>query len=367
MLYGMATRPHLLLSSPLDVLAAVPYLLGFHPADSLVVIGLTGDPPRGQVSVTTRWDLPLEPAATAQLVPLLRRERITQIILAGYGPGTRVTPAVDEIRALAAAAGLDVAEALRVERDRFWSYLCLSTDCCPTDGTPYDPAASPVPAQATLNGMVALRDREALERSVAPLYGAAGDGMREATAAAVDEAGRRVRACRDADEFATDFVTDGIALVHAAIDTYQAGQRLHDADAARLGLALAVIRVRDEAWTLIDDPTLRTHLSLWGDLTRRLEPRFVAPAAALLALAAWRDGDCALAGIALERALTADPGYSMANLLMHALRHFLSPGMLSERMPGPADLDEAMGSPRMSWLMPMIAIIDEEAAPVGRS
>ncbi|MCG5219826.1 DUF4192 domain-containing protein [Streptosporangium sp. KLBMP 9127] len=361
----MATPSSLLLSSPVDVLAAVPYLLGFHPADSLVVIGLTGDPPRGQVCVTTRWDLPIEPGVAAQLVPLTRREQVTQIVLVGYGPGARVTPAVDEIRALAETAGLRVIEALRVERGRFWSYVCARAECCPAEGTPYDPAASPVPAQATLNGMVALRDRAALERSAAPLSDTAREAMREATARAIDEMGRRVRACRDADGFAAAFVADGLARVRAAIETYQEGRRLCDDDVARLGLALAVIRIRDEAWTLIDDPSLRTHLALWGDLTRRLEPRFVPPAAALLGLSAWRDGDCALAGIALERALAADPGYSMANLLMHALHHFLSPGMLAERMPGPADLDEAMGSARMSWLLPMISILDEEATVPG--
>src|SRR4051794_41800677 len=47
--------PVLRLSSSDDVLAAVPYLLGFHPERSLVVLGLAG--PKGRLGVTMRMDL----------------------------------------------------------------------------------------------------------------------------------------------------------------------------------------------------------------------------------------------------------------------------------------------------------------------
>ncbi len=46
-----AYEPCLTLTSPADVLAAVPYLVGFHPVDSLVVIGLD----RGRAKVAARW------------------------------------------------------------------------------------------------------------------------------------------------------------------------------------------------------------------------------------------------------------------------------------------------------------------------
>ncbi|GLW13214.1 hypothetical protein Misp01_83420 [Microtetraspora sp. NBRC 13810] len=357
----MDTSPPLLLSSPADVLAAVPYLLGFHPGESLVVIGLTGDPPGGRLCLTTRWDLPLDPDAVPRLASLLAREGVTQVIVAGYGPGAEVTPAVDAVRAQAGRSGLTVAEALRADGGRFWSYLCADAGCCPPEGTPYDPAAGEVPGQAEQHGMTALRDRPALAGTLDPCTGPARRAMREATARVAAETIGRARACRDADALAAEFVADGIARVRAAVAGC-ADRRLSDEEAARLGAALSVIRVRDEAWTLIDDDRLKEQLDLWADLTRRLEPRFTPPAAALLGLTAWRAGDGALAGIALERALSVDPGYSMARLLMHALAHFLSPGLLTERMPSPADLDAAMGAPRMSWLLPLIAILDEEAA-----
>lgn len=362
----MESPPRLLLTSPLDVLAAVPYLLGFHPEESLVVIGLAGGPPRGRLRVTTRWDLPFDRDAADRLLTLLRREETNRIIIVGYGAGPLVTPAVDEVRRMARAAGIAVIEALRVEDGRFWSYVCTSPACCPAEGTPYDPCASQVPAQATFHGMVALPDRKALEASVAACSGEARRAMRAATDTVVAETLARLHARRNGDALAGEFVADGLSRVRRAIAASASRTPLCDAEAARLGVALHVIRVRDEAWTLMNDDDLDAHLALWADLTRRLEPRFLPPAASLLAMAAWRCGDCALAGVALQRALEADPGYSMANLLAYALRSMLSPAALRERMPTPADLDAAMGRPRMSWLRPVLTLLQAEYDAVMR-
>ena len=113
-----------------------------------------------------------------------------------------------------------------------------------------------------------------------------------------------------------------------------------------------MIRIRDEAWTLITDDTDDAHIRLWQDLDPAAGARFVPPAASLLGMAAWRQGDAALAGIAADAGCEIDPDYSMANLLMHALRHLLPPHVLKERMPSPEELDQEMGSPTMAWLLP---------------
>ncbi|MBG0830468.1 DUF4192 domain-containing protein [Planomonospora sp. ID67723] len=352
-------RPGLLLRSTQDVLGAVPYLLGFHPADSLVLIGLKGEPPRGSVHLTVRWDLPLAAAGLSRILPLLRKEEVTQVIAVGYGPGPLVTPAADAVIELLRGSGIAVLDVLRAEEDLYWSYLCSLAECCPPSGTPYDREAGPIAAQATVHGLVALPDRAALERSLAPAGGAERASMRRATARVAAELRGRIAGCADADGLAAELVADGVARVHAAIGTYASGGRLDDEEAARLGLDLAVIRIRDEAWTLITDDTCDAHVRLWRDLTRRLEPRFVPPAASLLGMAAWRGGDCALAGIALVRAHDVDPGYSMANLLMQALRHLLPPHALRERMPSPEELDQEMGGARAAWLLPMIVLLEE--------
>lgn len=358
-----ASPPRLLLGSTEDVLGAVPYLLGFHPADSLVVIGLTGSPSRSRLHLTVRWDLPLGPGGLGQIAPLFGKEGVTQVVVVGYGSGPLVTPAVDEALALFRRSELTVVDALRVEDGRYWSYGCSRSDCCPADGVPYERRAGAVAAEAVLHGLVALPDRQALERSLDPVTGPAREAMREATGRLAGELRGRLAGCRDADGFAAEFVADGMARVREAIVTYASGGRLGEDQAVRLGLGLAVIRIRDEAWALVTDESQDTHLKLWHDLTRRLEPRFVPPVASLLGLVAWRRGDSALAGVALTRAHEADPGYSMANLLAHAIHHLVPPHVLNDRMPSPEELDREMGSPRMAWLLPMAALLEDPGGP----
>lgn len=358
--------PGLLLDSTEDVLGAVPYLLGFHPADSLVVIGMRGRWPRGRLHLTVRWDLPTAASELDQALPLLVREEVTQVVVVGYGPGPLVTPQVDAAVALFRRSGVRLVDALRVEGGRYWSYLCSDTACCPVDGTPYERQAGVVAAHATVHGLVALPDREALERSLDPVGGAARSAMRRATARAVQEVRAGLAACDDAGAFTAEFVADGVRRVRSAIGVYASGGRLDDDEAARLGLDLTVIRIRDEAWTLITDDTHEAHFRLWHDLTRRLEPRFVPAAASLFGLVAWRGGDSALAAVALARAHATDPGYSMANLIAHALRHLLPPRVLAERMPRPEELDREMGSPRMTWLLPLVALLGEPRAKESR-
>ncbi|WP_248958861.1 DUF4192 domain-containing protein [Sphaerisporangium perillae] len=358
------TPSPILLTSPDDILGAVPYILGFHPADSLVVIAFAGKGVRGRLRVTTRWDLPIPPGALDRLVPLLRREEATHTILAGFGDGALVTPAMDEVRRLLADAGIAVIEALRAEGARYWSYVCTRVECCPPEGRPYDPTTGEVAAQATFGGLVALPGRDSLERSVAPVEGAARVKMREATRSVAAQVRARLAGTPCPLDVPAEFVAEGVARVRRSLDGFQRQGRLPDHEAARLGIDLSVIRIRDEAWTLMDDTTQDTHVALWTDLTRRLEPSFVPPVASLLGAAAWRRGDSALAGIAVERALAADPSYSMANLLAQGLQQLISPDILRHRMPTPEELDASMGPPRMDWLHPMLGLLDEHTVGV---
>ncbi|MEU6720060.1 DUF4192 domain-containing protein [Nonomuraea sp. NPDC046802] len=352
-------QPCLTLTSPLDILAAVPYLVGFHPSQSLIIIGLAG----GQAKVVTRWSLPIPPGTLASLTPLFAREAITEMVVVGYGPGEAVTPAVDEARLLGDNSGVRVGEALRAHEGRYWSYVCDLPACCPPQGTPYDLSTSRIAAEATVRGLVALPDREALERTIAPVTGPVRMAMRRATSEAIADVRAGLTRATDPDAFARQFIAEGLARVRSVLSVHATGGRLTDAEAARLGLDLTITRVRDEAWTLMHE----SHASLWKDLTRRLEPRFIPPAASLLAMSAWHAGNNVQATIALERALTIDPGYSMANLLMHALQQLLSPSVLGERMPTPAELDAAMGQPHAGWLSPLANLLDEDepASPPG--
>jgi hypothetical protein len=75
----------------------------------------------------------------------------------------------------------------------------------------------------------------------------------------------------------------------------------------------------------MNEPDLQTHIRLWRHvLTRVTEPYAAAPACRL-SFAAWRAGEGALANVALDRALAADPHYSMARLLQELFISGLPP------------------------------------------
>jgi hypothetical protein len=109
---------------------------------------------------------------------------------------------------------------------------------------------------------------------------------------------------------------EGLSAVTDALATYRQGGRfVTDDQVAWLALALTSLRVRDDAWARMDTDFRDAHTRLWTDVVRRAEPAYLPAPACLLAFTAWQCGNGALANVALERALTVDPGYSMALLL----------------------------------------------------
>lgn len=309
------------LRTPTDLLAAVPYLLGFHPIDSIVVLGLHG--PRVVFNVRADLpdaDAPLAPFA-AELARLFEANDLDRALIVGYGPAPLVTRTVLAVGEVMAERGVCVAEILRVADGRYWSYLCTDSGCCAVEGTPFDPTATEVAAAATFAGRVALPDREALARTVAAPAGAELAASEEATRsafAAVESAPAPRRRA-------------GARALAAAVERHRAGRRLDDVEVARLSLFVAHTDVRDLAWRRLVDAgragvdQLEPHLALWGDVVRRARPDLAAAPAALLAAAAWRSGDGALAWVAVERALAETPGYGMALLLAEALTQGLPP------------------------------------------
>jgi len=166
-----------------DLLSSVPYLLGFHPTDSVVVVALRG----GRVRFAARGDLPgAAPggpplgAVAARFVALLARERADAVALIGYGAPSSVTPVLDALRSALAGTRLTVLDVVRVEGARYWSYLCTDPTCCPPSGVPFD-AAAPAAVAAVVAGRVALPDRSTLVRAIAPVDGPARRSMRAAT------------------------------------------------------------------------------------------------------------------------------------------------------------------------------------------
>src|SRR3954453_13294539 len=102
---GQYSPPHtapagnaLRLREPADVLGAIPFLLGYHPEDSLVALGLSGR----RYAFAARTD---PPALGAPAPPLhdqveyltgvMLRQSVDGVLLVGYGSDARVRTLTD--------------------------------------------------------------------------------------------------------------------------------------------------------------------------------------------------------------------------------------------------------------------------------
>jgi hypothetical protein len=343
--------PAVKVKSPADLVNLIPWVLRFRPGEGdLVVIGVV---PQGRVKLTFRWDLPGSAFQARRAVGALAAAGCTRVFIAGFGPGALVTPAVAQVRQAAEAAVLTVGEALRVERERCWSYLCTDASCCPPEGRPCGPADSPVAAAFQAAGApVPLASRAVLVAFVSPAIGAEAEAMRQAMGRAEARAGRLIRRGLQPgrEKVRSPLVNSGVRAVAAALRAYRAGGGITSCDQlAWLARALDDQEVRDEAWLRMDPAHREAHQRLWTGLTRAAPPQYQAAPASLLALVAWQDGNGPLAHVALDRALAVRPGYPMAQLLRMAIDHGAPPSVadpvLSGGPPGSHERRAQPGNP----------------------
>lgn len=332
------TETNIRISESADLLVAVPHLLGFHPVDSLVVIGLHGREPRS-IGLTLRVDLPppqqYDLLADQLAMPLAER-RTDGVILVIVG-GTRDAPASDPparpllayLEAAFADAGIPVVHRLWTPRIAEGSRWCCydDNDC---GGVLPDPTATPLAAAAVVAGAVTMPNREAVVATLAPTD--PGTLRRRA---------KLLEAVSRGSEPGSDSVALGVerlTTIRAAIDSaIEAPPILDDEDVVVLMDALADHRVRD-ACLIQDDEEHRLGAErLWTALVRATPSPERAEPASLLAFYTYLRGDGVLTGIALEQAEKADPGHRLTVLLRESLQSGLPPQHLLKACTSAAD------------------------------
>jgi hypothetical protein len=298
---------------PADLLALIPFQLGFHPVESAVTVFLRS----GQVRMTARVDLP-PPGAAAQfarqLRGLVRQHDVDELVLFAYSAQPDPARALlgGLVRALPARL---VRDALYIDGSRWWSLICRQV-CCPAEGTPYDIATHPLAAEAVYAGMTAHATREELAALL--------DGPPDAEiprlvdlAAKVRDELRQLTEPRMTAERLEQSVRSGVA------DT--AG--LEDRACAALALLVADLRLRDLAWALIDPDEAEQHVEVWLRVVNRIAPELSAGPLALLGVAAWISGHGALLNCCADRLRRQHPHYSMGRLLTEISALAVSPSI----------------------------------------
>ncbi|RPK90203.1 MULTISPECIES: DUF4192 domain-containing protein [Streptomyces] len=357
---GPAGEQQITLRGPAELADALPYLMGFYPNDSVVMVALHGG--RGRFGGRLRLGIPQAPGewgpVADQLAECLisgseRREgRPDAIVIflcqdSPDGSGGRLTmerlrPFAQRLRTACGALDVPVLEALCISDGRYWSYCCPDPRCCPDQGNPLAmPGTTVMAAAATYAGVHVrgtLRDMEArLQPWRAPVDVTT---QQEALDRAVPELVPRLLDERARREVAAETLQLARMLMSRIEQAQPAPPALADSgddqligsdEAAAVILGLQDRETRDKAAAWMEGSEAQSALRLWRALARRCVGRYGEHAAAPLTLAgwvSWSTGDEPGARVALTLALRADPDYTFAQLLHRACNEGLDPEAL---------------------------------------
>lgn len=294
-----AAAPRLRVRRPADFLALVPYLLGFHPTESVVAIYCQG----GRVLLTARVDLPppaLAAALAEQVADLAARHGAEEVVLVGYGSDGPDTRAV--LQRLLEGGGPRVREAVLVSEGRWWSLTCTD-GCCPAEGTAHDPAAHPLAAEAVYAGLSAQPSRTELQRQVRGPDDAEEDALAELVA--------RVSVRTAPLDRSESAALMALTVRRCCEDPGPPG----DEDCLLLALLATDLVVRDVAWALVEREDVEDHLRVWQQVVTRTPAALAPGPLGLLGVTGWIAGQGALQNCCSERLTSLDPDYTLGLLL----------------------------------------------------
>ena len=297
------------LSRPGDILGVVPYLVGFHPKESVVAVMLRS----GRVVLTIRVDLPPPSEASdlaAHIVRLAGQHGARDLVLIAYSVDPQAREVLTEVAA--ELADVELQDLLFVDGQRWWSLVC-SGGCCPPDGRPYDPSSSAVAAQAVYAGLATRPDRRALEADVS--------GPAEEEHAILSRLVRQESTHVDGLD-----TTARCDLMRTMIMASLAQQEpLDDPTCARLALLARDVPVRDVAWAMISWKAAEQHRRVWARVVARTVAPLEAAPLCLLGFCAWICGDGAMMNCCIQRVTDVDPEYSFGQLLAKISQQALPP------------------------------------------
>src|ERR1035437_2795970 len=123
------TTHALKLTSPHELLAVVPYLLGFIPANSIVTLCLSSN----RLGLAQRLNLPQDAQDVASaLMPSLVKEKPEAVILIGYEDNKGESlPALEALTTALHSHTMPIHDRIVVRDGRWRSLDCHNPTCCP--------------------------------------------------------------------------------------------------------------------------------------------------------------------------------------------------------------------------------------------
>jgi hypothetical protein len=297
------------LTSAHDLITAVPFLIGFQPSNSLVMISVRNN----AIGMAMRIDLPasLDSDEIDLLAHHFLRDQADEALLLAYMPDGRSDG--DSILISLSAGlmrnGIGTKESIVIGNGRYRSIICRDPSCCSPAGTDMPAieesqfavehvvAGIPMPFAniAELIGSIAA-DEESLSRSWA----------QEVELFRIHDDGSDLSPLR----------RDGVDAMELLLDEFRIGRGPTDRKlVARVIGRMSDVQVRDYALGTFSEDTFDLYFAMWRELLRLAPSGFVAPIACIVAAMSYESGDGALAHKALDRCLVDDEHYPLGALL----------------------------------------------------
>ena len=319
----MTTHTATELNSPHDLLAAVPFMVGYHPQDSLVAMALRDD----KVVMAMRVDFPDEQSieAISKTIALhLLREQASEAIIVGYLPTTVIeSDPLLVVREIISGHSIIVKECIEVRGGRFRTSLCADLECCPPEGNQVPELSdSRVTAEQVAAGNpLPFLDLDEMKRSIAanPLDKELLKAIKSVAEIDYESAevnARQREGANAINQMALEFLRDGVVNDKALIALVLV--RLHDLQVRDYAMGFASENSDDQLW------------DMWRWLLRVAPRGYVAPVAVIFATASYERGDGALAQRALDRAFEDSPKYQMTKLLRRTFAAGWPPSAFSQ-------------------------------------
>lgn len=334
-------RPTVVISSPEELIASIPAMLGFPPGPGSVVV-MCGETADGRQGPVVRMDVAglvedsqpfdddddddppaIDEGAARGLAQFCSREGVSGVHLVvvhpdcadGYHAGLRAEDAAAAFEYWLASVGTQVVAAYGVGEFAAgspWVDLFGMVR-----GVQLDPDSTQIAAVHAFDGRVRAASRDEIDR----LYRA-----RDDEACDLDPHGRGPARLEGADE-----VARAVRAHDLAVARIEAGEEVDDDELAVVGRALLDIAVRDEVYKRLALDELGDQDGrrlLWWCVARRRPGRERSVALVLLGAAAYFTGSGVHARSALEAAVAADCRNSLARLLLQGLEQGMAPERL---------------------------------------
>jgi hypothetical protein len=321
--------PAPVLRSPHHLLAAIPFLLGFRPDASVVVVWIHS----GAIALTQRVDWPSQIAGSEldswseSVVHAARHVNAQGAVLLGYPSrqaqaesAANAQPLLALCRSMA-AHHCEVLDAMVVTEDG-WQPIDPESGDHAGEVLPFDlQVTAEVSDDFMFSGWSFAESREEVCAEFS--------GAQQSPAITIDELEQLAVSAQALDGAALEQWRDEV--IQRLLQGLEAGM-LADFG-SDLAIGLQDIRVRDSVlWHLAHDLDPATGLLALRALVRNLPAGYRAPAATVASICAWLVGDGVRASAALELAIHDAPDYGLAMLVSTALMNGLPPRTWQETM-----------------------------------